>query len=197
MLPTDSPFTNKAELKELPHTFDGSFNWLTKTPRHSEWAIGERSASELPSQLESVIASAKEHGITLPNEFVRFIGNPALHDHLRSVTACYLDVAESVLPFGNGFLIRFLADQQGCAYWYIYTNEDASDHCVVSSYEYFDADEMECEIEDLKETDFQIWAVSFEAFLSRFWLENEILFAQYDSTPPPDVDPRFLKLYAQ
>ncbi len=68
---------------------------------------------------------------------------------------------------------------------------------MVSSYEYFDADDMDYEIEDLKETDFHIRAVSFEAFLSRFWLENEILFAQYDSTPPPDVDPRFLKLYAQ
>lgn len=36
-----------------------------------------------------------------------------------------------------------------------------------------------------------------EAFLSRFWLENEILFAKYDSAPPPDVDPRFIELYSQ
>ena len=67
----------------------------------------------------------------------------------------------------------------------------------MASYEFFDADRMDYEIEDLKETDFQIWAVSFEAFLSRFWLENEILFAKHDETPPPDVDPRFLELYAQ
>src|SRR5262245_644456 len=197
MLPSESPFTNEADLKELPHALDGSFAWLTNTPRHSEWAIGERSASKLPAQLKSVIASARRHAITLPEEFVTFIDTPTLHAHLRSVTACYLDVAESVLPFANGFLVRFLADQQGCAFWYIFTNKDASDHCVVSSYEYFDADDMDYEIDDLKETDFQIWAVSFEAFLSRFWLENEILFAQYDSTPPPDVDPRFLELYAQ
>jgi hypothetical protein len=106
MLPSDSPFANEADLKELPHRLDGSFTWLAKTPRHNEWAIGERSASKLSSQLESVIASAKRHGITLPNEFVTFIGNPVLHEHLRSVTACYLDVAESVLPFANGYLIR-------------------------------------------------------------------------------------------
>ena len=197
MRPAESPFTKEADLKELPHTLDRAFTWLVQTPTHSEWAIGDERAEQLPLQLESVIASAKEHGIALPTEFVTFIGTPALHKHLRSVTACYLDVAESVLPFANGYLVRFLSDQQGCAFWYIYTNADASDHCVVSSCEYFDANEMNHEIEDLKEEDFCIWAVSLEAFLSRFWLENEILFARYDSTPPPDVDPRFLELYAQ
>ena len=67
----------------------------------------------------------------------------------------------------------------------------------MSSIEYYDADEMDYEIEDLKDTDFHIWAESFESFWSRFWLENEILFAQYDSTDPPNVDPRFLKLYTR
>lgn len=94
-------------------------------------------------------------------------------------------------------MVRFLADQQGCAFWYMYTNKDASAHCVASSEEYFDADDMDYELDELKETDFHFEAVSFEAFLSRFWLENEIQFAIYDSTPPPDVDPRFLELYLQ
>ena len=77
------------------------------------------------------------------------------------------------------------------------SRKGSADHCVVSSFEYFDADEMDHEIEDIEESDFQFQAESFEAFLWRFWIENEILFAQHDSTPPPDVDPRFLKLYAQ
>ena len=106
-------------------------------------------------------------------------------------------MAESVLPFGDGYLVRFLADQQGCAFWYLYTNKDGSDHCVVSSCERFDGDEMEYEMDELKETDFQFWAESFEAFILRFWLENEILFAEYDSTPPPEVGQRFLELYSQ
>jgi hypothetical protein len=49
----------------------------------------------------------------------------------------------------------------------------------------------------LSEAEFQFQAESFEAFLVRFWLENEITFAEFDSTPPPDVAQRFLKLYAQ
>lgn len=197
MLPDASPFTNVAELKELPYTVDGSLAWLIKTPRHRQWAIGDRSSAKLPSQLASLVASASSRGVTLPKEFVAFIGSPALHVHVRSVTACYLDVAETLLPFANGYLIRFLADQQGCAFWYLYTTKGGPDHCVVCSYEYFDAESMDYEVDEVRETDFQFQAESFEAFLQRFWLENEIEFAKYEAMPPPDVAPRFLKLYAQ
>lgn len=197
MLPSDSPFTNVVELKELPYAIDGSFAWLSKAPRHSEWAIGDRSAAKLPTQLASVTASAEQQGVTLPREFVAFIGNPDLHARLRSVTACYLDVADRVLPFAGGYLVRFLADQQGCAFWYLFINGDGSDHCVVCSFEYFDADDSDGDVAELSEAEFQFQAESFEAFLVRFWLENEIGFAEFDSTPPPDVAPRFLKLYAQ
>lgn len=197
MQPSESPFTNDADIKELPHSIEGTFAWINDTPKHDEWAIGDERAAELTDQIQCATASAKEYGVTLPPEFVTFIRTPDWHKHLRSATGCYLDVAESLLPFAGGYLLRFLNDQQGCAFWYIYTNADGSDHCVVSSYEYFDADEMDYEIEDLKETDFHIWATSFEAFMSRFWIENEIMFADCDGTPPPTVDPKFLKLYAQ
>ena len=197
MQPSDSPFTNDADLKELPHSIDGTFAWVNDLPTHAEWAIGDERATELPDQLESALASAKENNVSLPTEFVAFIRNPDWHKRLRSATGCYLDVAESLLPFADGYLLRFLNDQQGCAFWYIFTNAAGSDHCVVSSYEHFDADEMDYEIEDLKETDFHIWASSFEGFMSRFWIENELMFADCDGTPPPDVDSKFLKLYAQ
>lgn len=197
MLPSESPFTNVVELKELPHEIDGSFAWLSKAPRQSEWAIGDRSAAELPTQLASVTVSAARHGVTLPREFVAFIGNPDLHARLRSVTACYLDVADTVLPFAGGYLVRFLADQQGCAFWYLFINGDGSDHGVVCSFESFDADDSDGDAAELCEAEFQFQAESFEAFLVRFWLENEIGFAVFDSTPLPDVAPRFLELYKQ
>jgi hypothetical protein len=197
MTPDQSPFTNATELKELPHPIEGTFAWLTNTPTHDEWAIGDEKAGDLPSQLASVVKSANANGITLPREFTAFIGNPSLHRHLRSANGDYLDLAETVLAFAGGYLIRFLADQQGCAFWYIFTNGDASDHCVVSSHEYFDADDMDYELDELKETDFHIWESSFEAFLSRFWIEHEIMFADSDETAPPDVHQRFLDLYTQ
>ncbi len=193
--PEDSPFSNECDVNELPHTFDGSFAWLLETATHSEWTIGEERAAELPKQIASVVKSARDYGIDLPTEFTAFIPDMDLHKHLRSANACYLDVASSVLPFANGYLIRFLSDQQGCAFWYVYANSDGTDHCVVMSYHYFDADEMDCEPEDMKATDFHFFAISFEAFLSRFWLENEIMFAEYEETPAPDVPARFLELY--
>ena len=197
MQPADSPFSNEADIKELPHLLDGTFAWLAETPTHDEWAIGDERADDLPAQLDAAIASATDRGLTLPPEFVTFIRTPEWHKHLRSVTACYLNLAETVLPFANGFLLRFLHDQQDCAFWYLYLNTDGSDHCVVSSYEYFDADEMDYELDELKETDFHIWETSFERFMSRFWLENEILFAKYNETAPPNVDARFLIMYAE
>ena len=99
MLPSKSQITNEAELKELPHAIAGSFEWLTATPQLIEVVIGKRSAAGLPSQLEAALVSAKDKNATLPPEIIAFIRNATLHDHLRSVTACYLDVAESLLPF--------------------------------------------------------------------------------------------------
>ena len=197
MEPSASPFTNSCDIKELPHKLDGSFRWLTATPTHDEWAIGDRRAEEIPGQLDSVITSATEHGIQLPPEFVSFVGTPSLHKHVRSTTACYLNLAETLLPFAGGYLMRFLHDQQECAFWYLYLNENGTDHCVVSSLEYFDADNMDYEIDELEESDFHIWETSFERFMSLFWLVNEIQFAKYDNTPPPDVEERFLEMYAE
>ncbi len=197
MQPTDTPFTNVTDLKELPHSIEGTFEWINETPIHDEWTIGHENAAQLPSQLDRAITSADKYGITLPPEFVTFIRTPSWHRHIRSASGCYLDIADSVLPLSDGFLLRFLNDQQGCAFWYIYTNSNGSEHCVVLSNEYFDADEIDNDIEDLKETDFHFCAISFEAFLSSFWIENEIMFAECDGTPLPEIDPRFLNLYAQ
>lgn len=197
MQPSDSPFSNAADIKELPHVLDGTFAWLTATPVHDEWVIGNPCGEDLPAQLDTAIASAADHGIQLPPEFLTFIRTPEWHKHLRSATGCYLALAESLLPFANGFLLRFLSDQQDCAFWYLYLNADGSDHCVVSSYEYFDANNMDIDVGELQETDFYIWETSFERFMSRFWIENEILFASCNGTPPPEVDPKFLEMYAQ
>ncbi|MEH1128994.1 hypothetical protein [Micromonospora sp. CPCC 206061] len=42
----------------------------------------------------------------------------------------FLDLAQAPapLPDGGGHLVRFLADQQGCLYWYLHVTEDGADH---------------------------------------------------------------------
>ena len=188
-------FSNAVPPKDVPYPPDGSFNWLRSTAAHDEWAIGDRAGSDLPSQLESITASAEVNGLTLALNFTRFMADPTLHKHLRSANGDYLRLAESVLPFADGYLIRFLSDQQECAHWYVFLNSDGSDHCVVSSNEYFDADEMDYELDELKATDFCFWTESFELFFCRYWIEHEVMFSQCNETPFPDVDPQILALY--
>jgi hypothetical protein len=130
-----------------------------------------------------------------PANRVSFISGGSLHKHLRSANGDFLSVAESVLPFADGYLIRFLQDQQGCVFWYLYVNADGSDHCVVSSFEYFDANGMDYELDELKASDFVFWASSVEGFFCRYWITHEMMFARNDGTPPPNVDPRFHELY--
>ena len=192
----NSPFAEAVPQREVPHPPDGKFDWLRKTPTHDEWAIGDENADSLPSQLESLVASATAVSLTVPAVLSSFINDNTLHKHLRSANGDYLSVAESVLPFADGYLIRFLHDQQGCVFWYIYTNADGSDHCVVSSYEYFDADDMDYELDELSPSDFAYWSPSFEDFFCQYWIAHEMMFSRNDGTSPPDVDPRFHELYA-
>ena len=192
----ETPFTKSLPAKETPYQPDGKFAWLAKTPTHDEWAIGDENANELPSQLASAITSADELGIALPGEFTDFIRNTGLHKHLRSANGDYLDVARSVLPALDGYLVRFLSDQQGCAFWYLYLSPQGSDHCVVSSFEYFDADDMDEEPDEITPDDFTYFAPTLEAFFCRYWIEHEMMFHQNDG-PPPDVDAKFLKLYGE
>ncbi|QDV19624.1 hypothetical protein Pan153_42900 [Gimesia panareensis] len=190
-----SPFKNTVDQKEVPFAPDGRFDWLRSTPEHAEWAIGDRQQDALPAQLESLVASAREHAVTLPPAFLLFFSNPSLHKHLRSANGDYLSLAENLLPFENGYLARFLSDQQDGVHWYLFLNSDGSDSCVVSSFEYFDADDMDYEPEEISVNDFHYWSESFELFFSRYWIEHEVMFAQNEETPLPDVDQRILDLY--
>ena len=94
-------------------------------------------------------------------------------------------------PFGSGgYLLRFLNDQQGCVFWYLYLTS-RGEHCVVASLACLDweiaADDEEHGIPDTDDAweDPPLEAVtvccapSFETFLYRFWLENEIWCALY------------------
>ncbi|WP_442511491.1 hypothetical protein SH528x_003172 [Novipirellula sp. SH528] len=191
----DSPFTKTLPPKETPHQPDGSFDWLRQTPTHDELAIGDEKASDLPTQLNTVIGSANQYGIGLPNVFLDFVSDPTLHKNLRSANGDYLDLAESLLPVFDGYLVRFLSDQQGCAFWYLFLSLDGSDHCVVSSYEYFDADDMDYEPDELSPDDFTYFSPTFEDFFCRYWIEHEMMFHRSEETPPPNVDLRFLQLY--
>ena len=177
------------DLPPVPFAMNGYFDWLTHRPEHEEWPITGNAEQQLPR----LLAACDRDGVILPQVFTRFIGDAALQRRIRSTTACYMDLdAGAVAIDTGGLLIRFLADQQGCLFWYLYVTEDGTDHAVVCSTEFIDSEESAA-IEEPEELCF--CAESFESFLCRYWLENEIWFATEDGTDMPDVGAEYIDQY--
>jgi hypothetical protein len=183
----------KAEdsLPPVPFELRGDLDWLAAQPAHERWTIHGNATTEL---LE-LLGRCRRAGVALPPAFTRFMSSSTLQDRVRSSTACFLDLAQAPVPFpeGGGHLVRFLADQQGCLYWYLYVTGDGADHAVVCSADFYDVADGEAPPDDPERISF--CAESFEAFLCRFWLENEVWFATTGETPMPDVGAEYIELY--
>jgi hypothetical protein len=166
-------------LPPLPFEMRGDFAWLTTAPAHDQ-SIGDEKAADNIQALVHLRESAKRLDLQLPQAFTTFMETPALHTRIQSNTDCFLDLCPDLIraPIGGGYLIRFLADSQGCIFSYLYLTADGSDHAVVSSPGFYgtEAEQWQDEPPDPHEIVFS--AESFEAFMCRFWLENEIWFAE-------------------
>jgi hypothetical protein len=146
-------------------------------------------------------AAADRLGLRLPAAFLAFMATPSLHRRIRSSTDCALDLSPAPVraPVGDGHLVRFLADSQGCLFWYLYLTPDGADHAVVSSQGFYGAwygsggEQWSDEAPDAAAIAF--CAESFEAFMCRFWLENELWFAAREQTPLPDVGRAYVEQY--
>jgi hypothetical protein len=135
--------------------------------------------------------------LKLPESFTTFMESPDLHARIRSTTDCFLDLCPEAIqsPIGSGNLVRFLADSQGCLFWYLYLTADGSDHAVVASPGFYGTEAEEWQEEPPDPGELAFSAESFEAFMCRFWLENEIWFAGYDEMPMPDACQEYIKRY--
>ncbi|MEV4138460.1 hypothetical protein AB0J72_40600 [Dactylosporangium sp. NPDC049742] len=189
-----------AELPPVPFAMSGDLGWLAAQPAPDAWGIGSAPAKELPALLSACAAL----GLSLPPSFVKFAGDGELQRRIRSCTACFVDVSAAPVPApaADGYLVRFLADQQGCLYWYLYVAADGSDHAVVCSPSHFGPsayDDPDVP-EDWDDPDGEpgpdevvYCGESFEAFLCRYWLENELWFADNESFPLPAVDAAYIE----
>ncbi|CAM3198226.1 hypothetical protein [Stackebrandtia soli] len=176
-------------LPPVPFELSGDLAWLAGQPAHEKWAIHGNALEQLPALLE---ACARD-GLRLPTAFIRFMESSALQDRVRSSTACFIFLDAAPVPSAvGGRLLRFLSDQQGCLYWYLHIVEDGEDHSVVCSTDLYGTEEYS-EVDDPEEIRF--CGESFESFLCRYWLENEIWFAAVDGTPLPDVGPDYIARY--
>lgn len=168
---------------------NGRLDWLARQPEHDECPIVRNADERLPALLDT----CKRDGVALPPAFTRFMSDVPLQRRIRSATSCYLDLDTGMVPLDTGgVLIRFLADQQGCLYWYLHILDGGADHGVVCSPEFIDAADAP-RVEEPGALCF--CAESFEAFICRYWLENEIWFAADDGTPMPDVGATYIRQY--
>ncbi|MBD2327229.1 hypothetical protein [Alkalinema sp. FACHB-956] len=146
----------------------------------------------LPAQVAVIEEKASELGLRLPPAWVQFLKSAELFCRIRSVTCCYFELGESFIPFPveqtgeNGYLMLFLSDSQSCILWYLYINP-AGEHCIISSNRrlypgIFEDEQTEKENlgedwdEEWDAIHFHFCASSFEEFIYRFWVENEIWF---------------------
>jgi hypothetical protein len=174
----------------------GDFAWLATAPAHSR-NIGRAQAAENDKVFPLLRESSARLGLRLPEAFTKFMEAPALHHRIRSNTDCFLDLCPEPVrsPIGGGYLIRFLADSQGCIFWYLYQTPVGSDHAVVASSGFYGSDAELRHRKPQDRTEIVFCAESFEAFMCRFWLENEIWYASVKKTPMPEVGREYIQRY--
>jgi hypothetical protein len=187
---------NFDRLPPVPFKMHGDFAWLApqQTFDHN---IGNERASEVADALAQLQAAFARLEIHLPESFTRFMASPELHQRVRSNTDCFLDLCDEPIhsPIGGGWLVRFLADSQGCVFWYLYLTPNASDQAVVSSPGFYGTKAEQWQDEPPDPSEIVYSAESFEAFMCRFWLENEIWFAEWKKTPMPGVGREYVERY--
>jgi hypothetical protein len=183
-------------LPPLPFEMQGTFDWLANASTH-ESHIGQERAVQNCSALSSLHGRADENGITLPETFMKFTQTPSLHQRVRSNTDCFLDICPGLIasPIGDGYLVRFLADSQGCVFWYLYIPGDGTKHAVVSSPAFYGTKAEQWRAYQHDDAEIVFSAESFEAFICRFWLENELWLCNYYGTPMPEACIKYIDEY--
>jgi hypothetical protein len=184
-------------LPPVPFAMRGELDWLVVAPVHHP-NVGVVKPAENVRAMEELQQAADWLWPHMPAAFVKFFKNPSLWQHIRSNTHCFLDLCPAPVrsPIGGGYLIRFLADSQACLYWYLYLAHDGLDHAVVATPGFYGTEEEPWR--DEKEgnpADIVFCAESFEVFLWRFWLENQIWFAAYEKTPQSDAGIAYIEQY--
>ncbi len=165
-----------------PDGLTGRFEWLSQCSAPEEWAItqdddGDHTRVQRPEALAEIAGSRE-----VDPAFRFFIEHPELQRKVRSVSGCYLDLADVGVSIGDadGLLCHFLSDQQWVRHWLVWCGPGPRQGSVVTTskpYGFGSEDWHEPEpasISNIGATDLEVCADSFEEFLFRFWVENEL-----------------------
>ncbi|MET8083985.1 hypothetical protein [Micromonospora sp. NPDC005237] len=165
------------KLPPLPERlFTGTFDWLT--PKAA--GTGSYYMAPNPVRVDGLDAFNRRlarHGLALPAAFVVFMASSRLQSSVPSCLACEWEISPRLVASpieDHAFMVRFMNDQQGCGYWYLYLGSDGSSPvvCSASSYEPADGDEPLKMDPASFLADVQWTAPGFEHFVYRYWVEN-------------------------
>jgi hypothetical protein len=184
-------------LPRLPtYLFDGSFSWLRRHPSpltyDKRFAKGwsEQKRESWKEKAERVCPglqrAAREYGTALPSVFIAFLLDVDLVTMIRSPTDCYFCLPEAVIPNcgdEGGHFVHFLSDSQNCYEWYLFV-DSSKRHCVVASYEDLSQTASPDGLSEKNHQDIVYCGSSFEEFLFRLWIENEIWFRLIEQDQP-------------
>jgi uncharacterized protein (TIGR02996 family) len=178
-------------LPPLPvERFHGDYGWLreaTLPPPEPEYDEEfERTLTEYGSPAEwlaDLLLATDEAGVRVAEEYRLLLTDADLQRRIRSCTDCYFDIPRRPVfgPAGDdAHLLRFYSDSQGCVHWYLYGTDDGY-RCVVAG-DFFGGhpgsfggrDDADGPVDA---DSFVFVAPSLEAFVYRWWIENEIWYA--------------------
>ncbi|MEU7999343.1 hypothetical protein AB0B83_29045 [Micromonospora sp. NPDC049060] len=164
------------KLPPLPEQLlNGTFDWLIPE------AAGRGSFYMAPGPvplggLDALNRRLAWHGLALPAAFERFMASSVLQASVPSCTACEWENSPRLVASpieDHAFMLRFMKDQQGCGYWYLYLGSDGLSPVVGSASRYEAADDEPVKIAPASFlADVRWMAPDFEHFVYRYWIEN-------------------------
>lgn len=179
-----------SEVPPITIRLNGAFDWLQAASAKRPMA----STEGVTGCLDRLLTSGVEG---LPDEFVRFFRKSELWRKVRSCTDCYfnVDTAAVEIPGGLGRLIRFMSDSQDCKHWHLHLAPCGTKHAVAATYHFRGSDPEHPQGGKPHPRDITVCANSFEEFMYRFWLENELFYAAYEKTELPPGGADYLAFY--
>ena len=180
--------------QSLPHPLKlhGDLGWLADEDE-IQGSIADELASENAAAVPKLLDECARLELDLPSSFRKLITSRDMPARIRSITDCMMDIAASPYRAEGYWLIRFLSDSQGCVFWYLALDE--SSEYVIASNEYFAPPAEQWQDADRSFEPPVIVADCFEEFVWRFWIENEIRFADYYNEPLSSACQRYVDEY--
>jgi hypothetical protein len=180
------------------------FSWLLRDHMKDQSLLDGMYPDGSKPDLSKLAELQNSINISFPSSFIDFINSDDLKGRVRSCTDCYLDLGDCLVHTSGvekGYLTHFMSDSQWILHWYLYLDE-SGDHCVLVSeagfgFQHIDMDSPRKFDRDglFQLNQKQIWlcAESFQEFIYRFWIENEIYFSlTVDPKPLSDLQKKYV-----